>query len=324
MPPVSVIMAVYNGEKWLAAAIDSMLAQTLANFEFIIVDDGSQDRSADIVKSYQDRDARIRFIKLEHNVGKAAAWNHAIDASTGDYIARIDSDDVSLPERLQKQVDYMRSNPEIGALGTFALVVDEELNPIFDYKVPQHHAFIALNIFLGWCVLDPSVMMRRDLLTACGGYDPTLVRGAGIEILARTIWRTRYANLPEVLYLYRKHDAHLKSVPHFKRLEAELMRRMLYYVWGEAPQASLERFAQIRRGDKLSWRERRLVRKDIQRLIESMLAENWVEPEDRDHLQYHMNRYLERTSPRLWQIYCHWRRHRFNTSSRVFGHDYWN
>lgn len=310
-------MSVYNGEKYIAEAIESILGQTFSDFEFIIVDDGSRDRSSDIVLSYLAQDSRIRFYKLEDNVGKAAAWNYAIDASTGEYITRMDCDDVSLPERLQKQVRHLQSHPNIGALGTFTVVVDEELRPLFDWPLSRHHASIAYNMFLGESVHDASVMMRRGLLTACGGYDPALSRGAGIEIISRTIWRTRYANLPEPLYLYRMHEAHQFDVPQRKKLWAELLKRLLLGLWGEAPQASLKRFAQVRRREKLSWQERRLAKRDLMRLIDSMVAANWINDDDRAYLIHVLNGQLEHTTPRLWQMFCHWRRHHFGRRERT-------
>ena len=118
MPLVSVIMPVYNGEKYLAEAIDSILVQTFTDFELLIVDDGSQDNSAEIIRSYVKRDSRIRFFQQEQNEGSANARNRGIANAKGEFIAAMDCDDVSLPERLQKQVDFLESHPEIGALGT--------------------------------------------------------------------------------------------------------------------------------------------------------------------------------------------------------------
>ena len=129
MPAVSVVMPVYNGEKYVAEAIESILAQTFTDFEFIIVDDGSRDRSPEIISDYERRDDRIRFLAFEQNKGRAAAKNLGIEAATGQYIAGMDSDDVSLPQRLEKQVDFLRANPDIGVVGACAPLTDENLNP---------------------------------------------------------------------------------------------------------------------------------------------------------------------------------------------------
>ena len=104
-------MPVYNGEKYLAEAIESILTQTFADFEFVIVDDGSQDGSAAIIRDYAKRDERIRVIRHERNQGVTTARNSGIAASRGEFIAAMDHDDISLPQRLEKQVDFLQSHP---------------------------------------------------------------------------------------------------------------------------------------------------------------------------------------------------------------------
>ena len=108
-PLVSVVMPVYNGEKWLGEAIESILAQTFADFELLIVDDGSRDNSAKIIRVYEQRDPRIRFFQLERNSGTAFARNYCIKAANGTFVTYLDCDDISLPERLRKQVDFLES-----------------------------------------------------------------------------------------------------------------------------------------------------------------------------------------------------------------------
>ena len=315
MPLVSVVMPVFNREKFLAEAIESILAQTFTDFEFLVVDDGSQDRSAEITRSYAQCDERIRFFQLERNVGKAAAKNHAINAAKGEYIAGMDSDDVSLPERLEKQLRAMRANPEIGALGTGGMLTDEDLNPYFNWDVPEKQAQIAYDIFLGGDILCATLMIRRDVVKAVGGYELSRKRGNDIEWVSRLIARTRFANLPDHLYLYRKHGQEL-DWPHAGRDLAELQGRLLFRLWGETPPASLDRFARVRRLEKLTWRQRRLAKHDILRLIEAMIEAKWIEPDERQFLYAVANRQLEQTSPRLWQMFCHWRRHRFSALAR--------
>ena len=171
MPLVSVVMAVYNGEDYLAEAIDSMLAQTLSDFELLIVDDGSQDNSAQIVRSYQNRDGRIRFFQLERNMGVADARNHAIAQAMGKYTTFMDCDDISLPERLEKQVAFLRANSNVEAVGTSGQAVSETLAPLFDLCMPQHHAIIVLDMFIGVGLIFNTTMLRTDLLKAVGAYD---------------------------------------------------------------------------------------------------------------------------------------------------------
>ena len=164
---------------------------------------------------------------------------------------------------------------------------------------------------LGRSVAGASLLIRRDILIAAGAYELGRKRGEDIELISRLICKTRFANLPEWLYLYRQHEDQLYYTRNSARDWADLMRRLLCRLWGEAPQASLDRMARVQLRDKLSWSERRLLKHDLERYIESLIAARWIKQTDRAYLIDLMNRQLERTTPRLWQKICHWRRHRF-------------
>src|SRR5690349_9241462 len=123
-PVFTVLMPVYNGEKYLREAIDSILAQTLTDFEFLIIDDGSKDRSVDIIKSYAD--PRINLVKNEVNLGISKTLNRGIEIAAAEFIARMDADDISHPTRLQKQYDYLIKNPECALLSTWAKMITEK------------------------------------------------------------------------------------------------------------------------------------------------------------------------------------------------------
>ena len=167
-------MPVFNSERFLAEAIESILTQTFTDFELIIVDDGSTDGSADIIRAYAEHESRIRFVQLAENMGEAGARNACIARASGKYIAGMDSDDISLPERLQKQVDFLQAHPEIGGVGTHADVVCEDLQYIFSRRPPQHHALILLDKYIGDPFVHASVMLRRNLPLDVGGYDETM------------------------------------------------------------------------------------------------------------------------------------------------------
>ena len=317
MPLVSVIMSVYNGEEYLAAAIESILAQTFSDFEFIVVDDGSLDRSPLIARDYMNRDGRIRLIQLERNLGLAAARNRGITAATGDFVTGMDSDDICLPERLQKQVDFLHSAPDIGAVGTHARVVNADLQLLYHKTPPRHHAHLMLCQFIeDWTFVGASVMFRRPLLQAIGGYDESMGyhTGTDMDMILRLMGRTRFANIAECLYLYRIHSQPAALEKRRRERHSQLLRkRRLERLWGEAPDASLLRFDRLYRGHKLSWNERRAAKRDLRRLIDAMLAKNWAEPADIPLMIADMNSRLEETCPRIWQKFCHWRRHRFGS-----------
>ena len=283
MPLVSVVMPVYNSEKFLAEAIESILTQTFTNFELIIVDDGSTDGSAKIIRAYERRDERIRFVQLGENMGDAGARNAGIALASGKYIAGMDSDDISLPERLQQQVAFLESHLAIGGVGTHANFVYEDLQYKSARKPPEHHALILLEHFLGDPFVHASLMLRRDLFLEFGGYDHTMRYCSDCDFMTRLMGRHDIANIPERLYLYRRHLGQLTSHRNPKRdQDLLLMRtRRLERIWGEAPDGTLERFIDVHFGVKLSWRERRVARRDFERLIESMIEANWIEQADR-------------------------------------------
>ena len=306
-------MSVYNCEDYVAEAIESILAQSFTDFEFIIVDDGSQDGSADIVRAYASRDDRIRLSRLERNMGAADARNHAMPLASGEYIAVMDSDDVSLPQRLERQVAYLRANPSIGVLGAGAQAVDEDLLPLYPFELPEHHALIVFNLFVGSFFVHPTVMMRRGLLASVGGYEPSRRTAIDVELWSRLLWKTRFANLPETLLLYRRHEAqHHTSRDARLRAEAwEVRVRLLERLWGAAPPTTLVRFEQMRKNEKLGFRERRAASQDMARLLDSLIDAGVLDPGERGLVTAHIERRLESTTPRLWQMFLHWRRHHF-------------
>ncbi len=313
-PLVSIIMPVYNGEEYLAAAIDSILAQTYSNFELVVVDDGSEDGSAEVVRAHALRDGRIRFFQLEQNRGEAAARGHGVSKADGEFVTFLDSDDLSLPERLQKQVEFLQAKPEFGGVGTHAKVVDADLKPLYDRRPPAHHALILFEQFIGG---DPfvhaSIMLRRELFKIAGNYDTSLRYGADGDLLTRLMGRARFSNIPECLYICRRHGRQLTAELGDRRRHDMLLVRARRFerLWGEAPKEVLDRVAKVRPWSKLSWRERRAAKRDLTSLIDSLVAAKWVEPGERPLLVAAMNRRLEQVSPRLWQMFCHWRRHRF-------------
>ena len=313
MPLVSVVMPVFNGERFLAEAIESILAQTFTDFEFIIVDDASQDRSLEIAGSYQDRDERIRLLKLERNAGAADARNHALTFATGEYVAVMDCDDVSLPERLRRQVEFLERNPEIGVLGTGAQVVNQKLRPLFDFDLPQQHALIVFNLFVGSFLIHPSTMMRREALEDIGGYVPSTRSVDDTELWTRLMWRTRFANLPERLLLYRWHDAqsHRTRDVSEKKQSWDAREGLLKRLWGAAPRETLIRFGRMQRDEKLGPLERRRAGYDLARLLDAMIAHDLIDPADKSYVEAHIQRRLEGTTPRLWQMILHWKRHHF-------------
>src|SRR4030067_740036 len=157
VPKVTVLMPVYNGEKYLKEAIDSVLAQTLKDFEFLIINDCSTDKTQEILESY--RDTRIRLFR-QSNKGLTRSLNKGIQLSRGEYVARMDADDIALPERLEKQVTFFEKRPEIGVVGSFHSEVSASLHKSIVKKFPSDDSTIRKMLIKENPFSHPTVMMR--------------------------------------------------------------------------------------------------------------------------------------------------------------------
>lgn len=299
---VSIVMSVLDGEAYLGEAIESMLHQTFTDFEFIIVDDGSRDRSAEIIQTYAKQDSRIRLIKLNENMGLASALNHGIKQAIGQYIARMDSDDISQPFRLQQQVDYLDAHPDVGVLGSRMQVVDKDKKPLFSFDVPLQHSMIVWNLFFGRTFAHPSVMMRRDLLMQVGGYDETISTAQDVDLWSRLIAQGQFANLSKQLVLYRTHEK-ATSIQKAQQQNAILhatLKRLLTRLWGDdGSDEIVARFLKIRTGKpQFTQAEYKQVKINMQRLAESMFSNGWILPDEKHLIDADMNRLLDLAKPR--------------------------
>jgi len=199
-PRVTVLMGVYNGEAYLAEAIRSILQQTLSDFEFLIVDDGSTDSSRQIVESFSD--PRIRLI-VRPNRGLAASLREGIELARGEYVARQDADDVSLPSRLERQAALLDSDPEVGLVGTNYVHVDLEGRPVGATKLFTHEDDLKVAQIVSNQFGHGSVMIRKRVLDVVGNFDPG-VYTEDYDLFARIGHAAKTVNLGEPLYLWRR------------------------------------------------------------------------------------------------------------------------
>lgn len=229
VPKVSVLVGVYNAEKYIGEMVESLLAQTFRDFELIVVDDGSTDNSGALLQHYAGIDPRIRIITQE-NQGVGPAVNRAFDESRGIYIARADADDYSYPQRLEKQVAFMDSNPDVVAMGTGVMLVDPIGIPIGLHPQESSHEEIVGQLLRGngSAVCQPSVMLRRDAFQKVGGYDPRWRVAEDLDLFLRLAEIGRLANMTEVLVNWRQH---LGSANHSRR---EMQINMARALLGEA------------------------------------------------------------------------------------------
>ncbi len=205
-PVVSVIMPVFNGEHYLDQAIASVLAQTLADFELIVVDDGSTDQTPAILGRCAKNDARVRIVSRP-NTGIVGALNDGIAVARGEFLARMDADDLCEPERFAKQVDYLCAHPECVILGTQVLRIDPGDLPIGPEDQPLDHEAILARLLEGGAgtLIHPSVMMRRAAVEAVGRYRLEFQWVEDYDLFLRLAEHGRLANLPDRLLRYRLH-----------------------------------------------------------------------------------------------------------------------
>ncbi len=203
-PVISVLMSVYNAERYVAEAIQSILTQTEPRFEFLIVNDGSQDASGSILDRYAAQDKRIRVIHQE-NRGLIASLNLLLAEARAPLVARMDSDDVSRPERFAAQLAEMTAHPAIAVLGTNTdeLDADGAFFPCSDFH-PEHPQQIRDRLIVASAMCHPSVMMRRDTIRALGGYRAAFRHCEDYDLWLRVSEQHDLKNLPARLFLYRR------------------------------------------------------------------------------------------------------------------------
>lgn len=201
-PTISVLMGVYNEETYLQEAIESIQNQTFEDYEFLIVDDNSDDQSPEIVASYDDD--RIRFIQNETNQGLTVSLNRGLERARGKYIARQDADDISEPDRFTRQVEFLEQNTDVALVGSGTYLIDE-CGDIFDHRIgycnPTFDDILEKNQFV-----HGSIMARRSVFERLGGYDEFFRYGQDIDMWLRLAQSHDVANIPEPLYRHRLHD----------------------------------------------------------------------------------------------------------------------
>jgi hypothetical protein len=205
-------MSVYNGSKYLKEAIDSILSQTLMSFEFIIIDDGSTDETWDILTEYADQDQRIVLVQNRKNLGLSQSLNKGLVLTRGNYIARQDADDVSMPERLATQIGCLQQQPSVGLLGTAYYVIDSEEQHRTVHRHPETDTEIRWQMLFHNAFCHSSVMFRREFLNTEGLlYDENLPCSQDYEFWSRMLQQTSAANLTTPLVAWRKSDGAIST-----------------------------------------------------------------------------------------------------------------
>lgn len=220
-PKLTVLMPAYNAEKFIAEAIESILGQTFTDFEFIIINDGSTDNTAKIVRHYKD--PRIVFIDNRENQGLVAVLNHGLDMARGEYIARMDADDIAYPERFAKQTAFMDAHPDVGVVSANVRIFDGEFGELGNQRNGsiKNPTFIGgLDWYRGCKVVHPAAMLRREVfITHNLRYDPEYTACEDYELWSRAVRYTKIANIQEMLLSYRRHNGSITARQHGIQIE---------------------------------------------------------------------------------------------------------
>lgn len=267
-PLVSCLLPVYNGERWLDIAIQSVLDQTYSNLELIVIDDGSTDGSGSIAAKFASSDSRVTVINQD-NAGIVDALNNGLNAARGMYIARMDADDISLPERFSQQVKALETNPQVAVVGTLAKTIgpddgiDVRSEELVDQPVPLLMRSSKVHEFPPSLlqVLHPTIMVRADLLRRIGGYSGTYRHVEDYDLYMRLSAWGPIAELQQELLLYRLHGDNL-SIRRLHEQEENAARCDLNNVNAFRREA---RKPEIRVSDKTlrGWTEFRYFRREL-------------------------------------------------------------
>ena len=206
-PKVTVFIPVYNAEKYLQECVDSILTQTFTDFELLLIDDGSTDGSAAIIAAIAD--PRIRYVKNEKNLGIARTRNRGLELARGQYIAFLDSDDISAPGRLEKQVAFLDANPRVGICGGWVQEIYPDGTLIKDElrQYPAGDAEIREMMYWNCPLWNPSVMMRKSVIdTHQIRHNPEFISASDFDLFVKIGKVSGMANLPETMLLYRRHE----------------------------------------------------------------------------------------------------------------------
>lgn len=226
---VSIILPVYNAGKYISEAIESIINQTYQNLQIIIIDDGSTDNSLEIINSFKDK--RINVISRK-NMGLIFTLNEALQYAKGNYIARMDADDISRSDRIEKQVSFLKKNPNISIIGSYATIINES-NHIIGYRKPAKHNFsLKATCFLGSPFIHPSVMFNKKLINNELYYSDEFLHAEDYELWSRLATKDdiKFSTIPEYLLMYRVLNTSISRTYSEKQKKMTLKVQKRYFI----------------------------------------------------------------------------------------------
>lgn len=287
---ISVIMSVHNGEAYLKPAIESILSQTFIDFEFIIIDDCSTDDSLKIIQSYTD--PRIVIIKNETNIGLTKSLNKALAVSKGVYVARMDADDVSLPDRLRIEKTFLDTNPDIVCVGSSVMITDKHGTLLSTKYPPQKPELLKFYLMVKNQMIHPSVMFRKDAILAQGGYDETIRFTQDYALWSRLLHaRYKFSNIHEPLIRYRSHDTSITQGKNkdtaYRFSRDTVVKNLSKYISADTNDLEILVDALHMRGIT-SLRNLYTSQKNLKQFTKKYIAKEKVNSEDANHIKDYM------------------------------------
>jgi len=272
-PKITVLMAVYNGEKYLKKAIDSILNQTFKNFEFLIINDGSTDNTVKILQNYKD--PRIKIVTNKKNLGLVKSLNKGLDIARGEYIARMDADDISLPNRLRTQLDFMKKNKKYVVVGSSVEVIDEKGNIITTWRREGDPLLLKWKLIVSPSIMHSTAFFKKNIIIKEGKYNIEFKDAEDFELWSRLSDKYLLSNIEKPLVQYRIHDSSVMGTlrkindneAHFKVIRNNLSK---YIDFNEE---DVHLFKLFREGPQTT-KEGKRKRKILKKILKSFLKKN--------------------------------------------------
>jgi len=226
MTELTVIMPVYNGEKFIAESIDSVLNQTFSNFKLLILNDNSQDQTAKILENYKLKDSRIDIVTKTKNVGPANLRNEGIEIAKTEFIALLDADDIALPTRFEKQLNFLKNNPNYGVCGTWFTFFGDKKNKTVKHQ--ETHDQLKIQMLNNCCIGNPTVLFRKSHLGSLR-FENQYVPAEDYGLWSQLIAKTMFYNIPESLLQYRWHPNNISQTKeeNLKKSEVIIKKKQL-------------------------------------------------------------------------------------------------
>ena len=253
-PHVTVLMAVYNGMPYLRQSMASILKQSFTDFECLVIDDASTDGTAACVRSFSD--PRVRLLRNEHNIGQVPSLNKGLALARGRLIARMDADDICLPQRFERQVTRLESSAGLAVVGTwmYGINVNGRANALFGERVDDFGSYVGLLSMAVSPICHPSAMFRRDVVRALGGYDASFAPAEDVNLWIRlALHRCRASVIQEPLILYRRHVGQLSAVK-ANRQRGNVRRSQRRLIGEFCPPEGVEAVSLLLAKDPAFWR----------------------------------------------------------------------